>query len=316
MSLRKLQLALISVSVAILVAGVVYSDPIRLVSEVSKSDLNYIFYAFVFSNIAIILRVAKWKVLLGDVRFRDLIPVQLLGVTVSNFSPGKAAEPTKALILKMKSRISVSESLRSIIWERVLDILVLLFLAFAVLQVLSLSGKFLFLSILSLIGFVLIISVVLTGLMRKEMGYRFFHLLRRLPLLNRIDSNFIENFYRQRITLKKISLSGVLTLFAWILDGFVFSFSFRSIGVSLDPFLLAGLVALATLVGIISFLPGGLGSMELVMLFLLGILGIESPLGLSGILLSRFLSIWYVAFLGCLSFIHLSRKMDMRNVLG
>ena len=74
------------------------------------------------------------------------------------------------------------------------------------------------------------------------------------------------------------------------------------------------LIALATLVGIISFLPGGIGSMEVSLLFILGLQGVSGPIAVSGLLLARFLSIWYVVFLGLMSLIYLGRKFDLKQV--
>lgn len=315
MSLGKMRLALVSLSVLILAALVVYSDPPKLLSIISRSDAKYLLLAFLLSNAAILARVGKWAVLLDGVKFSSLIPVQLLGVTISNLSPGKIAEPAKALILKMRTKVNVSESLPSIIWERVLDILVLVFLAFSVFQMLALSGRFLFLGAASIAAFLLIVSVLLAALKIKRISYRVFYSLRKLPLANRIDEKFLEMFYGQKVKAKSLFASLLLTLLAWILDGLVFYFAFRSIGIDVNPFIIAGLIALATLVGIISFLPGGIGSMEISLLVLLNLQGIGGAAALSGVLLSRFLSLWYSMFLGGLSFLYLSRKLDIGDVL-
>lgn len=309
-----LKLFLITLSFIILAAIIIYSNPAKLLLIVSTSDLKMNFFALVLSSAAILIRCCKWAVLLPGAKFSDVVPVQLLGVTISNFSPGKAAEPAKAILLKMKTGISVSESLKSIIWERILDVLILLLLAFSALQILAVSGRFLVLSLLSIAIFLILVVVLFLILRRKYLASKILHFFRKVPFVDRIDDNFLENFYKQKIVNRKLLVSFLLTFAAWMLDGFVFYFAFRAVGITVDPLLFAGLIALATLVGIISFLPGGIGSMEISLLFILNSQGVTGPLAVSGVLLARLLSIWYVAFLGLLSFVYLGRRFDLKQI--
>lgn len=313
------KILMISLSLVILAVLVLYSDPGRLLSVISGGDASMVAAAFLISNVAILVRCAKWKVLLHSAKFRDIVPVQLLGVTISNFSPGKAAEPAKAVLLKMKSGRSVSEGLVSVLWERILDILVLVVLAFSALQMLAVSGRFLVLGATSIAFFLLLLVVLFVLIKRKGLARFLLGIFKKMPftsrLIDRIDDSFIENFYNQNIGKEKLAASFFLTLVAWVLDGLVFYFAFRAVGIEVSPVVLPGLIALATIVGIVSFLPGGIGSMEVTMLFLLGLQNISSYLAVPGVLLARFLSIWYVSFLGALSFYYLSRKVDLKDAL-
>ena len=309
-----LKVFLFALSAIILIAIVYIADPVKLISVIKTGDTSMIFAAFVLSNAAILVRCAKWKVLLPGTKFIDVVPVQLLGVTVSNFSPGKVAEPAKAILLKLKTGKNVSESLRSIIWERILDIVVLLVFAFSALQFLSISGSFFFLSVLSVGVFLFLVFFLVLVLKTKELAVKTLYLFRKFPFVNRINDNFLDTFYKQQIGTRKILVSFILTLVAWLLDGFVFYSAFKSVGITFHPLLFAGFIALATLVGIISFLPGGIGSMEVSLLFILGLQGVGGPVAVSGLLLARFLSIWYVAFLGLMSLIYLGRKFDLKQV--
>ena len=109
--MRKFKLAMLAVSLLILAAVIVYSNPVALAGLLATSDHRFIVAGFAISLVAILLGVLKWKVLLKGISFRELVPVQILGFTISNFTPGKAAEPVKALLLKAVKDISVSSSL-------------------------------------------------------------------------------------------------------------------------------------------------------------------------------------------------------------
>src|SRR3990172_4880007 len=98
-NLRVVSLFLSLLILALLIA---YADPPKFLALLSQSNYTFIIIAFLFSTLSVIFRIMKWKALLGDISFSRIAPVQLVGVTISNFSPAKAAEPVKALILKVK----------------------------------------------------------------------------------------------------------------------------------------------------------------------------------------------------------------------
>ncbi|MBI4153839.1 flippase-like domain-containing protein, partial [Candidatus Woesearchaeota archaeon] len=114
---RKVKILSIAISIFILVLLVLFANPEKFAALVAGSDKSMVIAALGVSTFAIILRILKWRVLVG-VPFRKLVPVQLVGVTASNFSPGKIAEPVKSLILKIREGLPVSSTLPSVVWER------------------------------------------------------------------------------------------------------------------------------------------------------------------------------------------------------
>ncbi|MCD6435201.1 MAG: flippase-like domain-containing protein, partial [Clostridiales bacterium] len=123
-NIGKLILSLISL--LILIELILYVNPSKLIIEIKKIHTEAIFIAFLLANIATLFRVLKWWVLIDNISIKELIPIQLAGMMISNLTPGKVGEPIKAFILKSLKGINVSESLQSIIWERTLDLIVLL----------------------------------------------------------------------------------------------------------------------------------------------------------------------------------------------
>ena len=79
-------------------------------------------------------------------------------------------------------------------------------------------------------------------------------------------------------------------------------------GYTLTPVLMTGFIAFATLVGIASALPGGVGGMEAVFVILLGVVSVPMASATSGILISRFATFWYTAFLGVIAFFWMANK--------
>ena len=307
--MAKKRILLIGLSIAILIGIILYADPVLLLSILSKSDLKYVILAFIVANISMSLRVLKWRVLLKNVGFLELFPVQIFGMAASNFTPGKIAEPTKAVILKMKKGRAVSETLPTVIWERIMDILVLII--FSLIAIPFLTQAFLLISSISIALFLGLIITFLIILYKKNIGIRIFNFIRRFPILKRISRNFIKTFYKTKIEKKRLIGCFFLTIIPWFLEGVILYLSFLALGIDSNPLILAGIIALSLLIGIASSLPGGLGSTEAVMVIILGIIGIESTIGIAGIMLARFLTFWYGAFAGALCFFYLSKKIDL-----
>src|SRR3989344_4895145 len=181
-------------SFSILIALIWFSNPQRLIVAVSESKKEFILYAFTISSLNMVLRILKWKVL-TNFSFKDVAPVHLFGVAISNFTPGKVAEPFKALLMKIKKGVSVSSVLPSIAWERILDIVTLVVLSIIALHFLTVGSEFFLVSIVVIGIFCVIVSLLLMVIHSKSFGYRFFGFLRRFPLLKNVKSDFIETFY-------------------------------------------------------------------------------------------------------------------------
>lgn len=311
---KKYRFVLILISFLILFGIIWYANPALLISYLSTSNLGYVALGLLASSLALFFRVLKWRVLLDGVGFRELVPVQLFGMAISNFTPGKAAEPTKALVLKLKKGLDVSKTLPSVIWERVMDIIIIVLIALLAIPFLGIRANFYLISLFSVGVFVFLIVLLLIILYSKRVGLFVFGLLKKIPFLRGISSGFMDAFYQARISKTKLILCFLITIIPWVLDGFVIYFSMLALGFELSILVAIGISALAVLIGIASFLPGGIGSAETVGVLLLGLVGAGPALATAGIFLARFLSFWFSVVLGGLSFIYLSKKIDLKGL--
>ena len=169
---------MVSISIAILTGIIIYADPVLLFSIMSKSDLRFVALALIASNISIAIRVLKWKVLLKNIGFLDLFPIQVFGVAASNFTPGKIAEPSKTIILKMKKGVAVSKTLPTVIWERIMDIIIVIM--FSIIIIPFLTEAFILIALVSISAFLGIVVTFLLMLHKKSIGIKVFDFFRRL----------------------------------------------------------------------------------------------------------------------------------------
>ena len=111
----------------------------------------------------------------------------------------------------------------------------------------------------------------------------------------------------------RITASLILTAMSWLLEGVILYFSLAALGIlPPDPLTLAMIFSLATVIGVASMLPGGMGSTDIVLVLLLSVFGMGSPVAVTGVLLARLISIWYVNLLGGISFLYLSQKSETK----
>ena len=110
--------------------------------------------------------------------------------------------------------------------------------------------------------------------------------------------------------------SFILTFVTWLVIGCVLYASLLAFGYDMNPLVLSGVVALSVIVGIASSLPGGVGTTELVMIFLLKVLGVDGAVAAAATITFRLATIWFVNILGGVSFVYLSRKFKIKNILS
>lgn len=312
--LKKYRFILILISFLILFAIIWYANPWLLFEYLSKSDLRYVALGLMASITALFFRVLKWRVLLDGVGLLELVPIQLLGMSISNFTPGKAAEPTKAVILKLRKGLDVSKTLPSVIWERIMDIIIIVLISLLTIQFIGIRANFYLISLISVSVFIGLIILLLVVLYSKRVGMAVFSLLRKLPFLKGISSSFMDTFYKERVKKRRLILCFFITLIPWVLDGVVLYFAMLALGFELPLLAAIGISALFVLIGIASSLPGGIGSAETVGILLLGIVGVGPALATAGVFLARFLSFWFSILAGGLSFVYLSRKIDLKGL--
>jgi len=304
-----LKAGMILVGLVILSFVIWFSNPAKVADILAKSSLEYILMAFILVNINMIIRTYKWKVLLKrKISFKKLFPVQIFGMTLSNFTPGKVGEPIKALLLRSHNGTPVSEGLSSIIWERIADLVLLVIMATGLILVISMKFEMIYIGLLSIGVFIAGITALVLMVTHEHFGRRIFRFLTRFPIMKKLDKNFVDSFYRDaRVSKKSFLTCFMITTVAWMLDSIILYLCLIAVGITINPLLIIGIIAFSALIGIASSLPGGIGSTEAVMIVLLTMLGADPIAAAAGVLVSRLISFWYGAGIGVLMFLHIAK---------
>ena len=95
-----------------------------------------------------------------------------------------------------------------------------------------------------------------------------------------------------------LAVATCLSLAAWSCEAFAFYFVLVRMGIHVDLWYVMFVYALAVLAGALSFLPGGLGSTEAVMIALLLLKGVPEPKVVAATIIIRLVTLWFAVALG------------------
>jgi len=157
------------------------------------------------------------------------------------YTPGKAGEVMKLDILKQKHGIRRTNTFAVLVFERVYDLIIVTIFSIGVLFTLGLNFYPIFI-VLAIIP-IAVLALYKIGIFRGTIS-------RVFASIKRIGDK------------KNILVAGILTLLIWLTDALIPYYTLRSLGYSV-PFLeLLSFYYTSVLVGLLSMIPGGLGSTE------------------------------------------------------
>jgi uncharacterized protein (TIRG00374 family) len=221
-------------------------------------------------------------------------------------TPGKAGEVVKSLLLKMRFGVPATATAGALLIERLMDLLAVLVLSIGGLRLadarLYFWGSLALLALLVL--FVVVPAVHRTVLRAFSRVSLFGHLLFERPA---IALEGLLNSGRRLLSPLPAAIGLALAVIAWGLEAVGFHWILSGLGAEVPLSAAASIFALATLVGALSMLPGGLGGFEATMLLLLtstaGGLALSQGNAVAATLLIRLATLWFVSLLGALAMV-------------
>ena len=246
------------------------------------------------------LRFWRWEFFLRRLQVRIPLRTSLaiyFSAYVMVITPGKVGEVFKAGILKDRHGVRLATGLPVILAERIYDFLGVLILAMGGILFWpgSLSGL--------TTGLIAATSIpALLLLLRNDRLRRaLLEKLGRSPILARKGialDDALENFGR---LLQPGPGTGILLISAisWLCEGIGFALVCRGLHLEAGLGVAVFIYAAGTIVGSLSFLPGGLGGTEATIIWLLGtLLGSTGSGAASAALLIRVFTLWLAVLLG------------------
>lgn len=256
------------------------------------------------------LRFWRWEIYLRALQTR--LPLrESLGLYFATYlmviTPGKIGEVFKAGVLRERHGMSLSLGLPVVLAERIADFLAVLVLA--VIGVAFWPGALTGLTtgLLTAAG----IPVLLALFQARPVRVRLVRRVARSPLLARRRIG-VDEAAETLSRLMGIRLGGfclMISIVAWLCEGFGLWLVCRGLDAPVGAGQALFVYAAGTLVGSLSFLPGGLGGTEATMIWLLETLNLSRSAAATASLLVRIFTLWLAVLVGLLVFLGFRREL-------
>lgn len=302
----------LAVGLGLLAMLVITADPSKVAGLLEKADLRVVAMGLCLWPVGVMLRVVRWRYLLQQsgvpVSFANSAKVFIAGLAISNMTPGKSGDPIRSVLLKKVAGNNIGLTLPSVIVERALDVGVMIIFAVAGLALLISTSMAIWLAAAIIVyaaAFITAVIILSSESRTRWTTDKLYSMLSWVPrirgLKTKIDQFAIDmhrsfKFYK---SLKTLGFATVLSVFVWLYEGVLLWLAFSALGMSVDIFAVTTMLSAVTLIAVLTFLPGGLGSSELLIVSIFTLL---FPLSMTDViaasLLSRFMGFWIYIGLG------------------
>lgn len=304
----------LSIVFGIVIAAVLamYADLPRTLAALQHFAWRYLPLILGLTLVNYGLRFVKWHYYLqqigaGHVNLGDSLKIFVAGFTMV-VTPGKVGELYKAWALRETNGVSISRAAPIVLAERITDGLAMVILASAGL-VLYRYGVALLLAVgLVLGGFLVVVQIRPLALWLLRQG-------ERIPIVEQFAHSlreFYESAY-QLLGAKNLAFAVGLGIISWGGEGLALYFVLRGLGFLGTPILVVQAVsalASSTILGAISFLPGGLGVTDGSLAGLLVFLTrTGADTAVAATLIIRLATLWLGVVLGIVTLIGFRREL-------
>jgi len=291
-----------TIVVYVVVAAVTGWDSFR--DELAAFPKWLILPLVVLSLLNYLLRYVRWEIYLRALGVRLDVRSSLslfLATFLMVITPGKLGEVFKAGILRERFDVPLAVGLPIILAERIFDFLGVLILA--VLGLFAWPGSVAGMKV----GFLAAASVPIALAAFRSSWLRRKLLTRatRTPYLQRFRFGLEEALatMTRLLSLRATVLALILSTVAWACECISLWVVCRGLQLEVTVFEADFIYAAGTLIGSLSFLPGGLGGTEATIVWLLMTLDISDSSALSAALVVRVATLWLAVAIGLLAFL-------------
>lgn len=301
--LKRRLLAGIGLAVLVFIGLLFYGDVQKISQLLTDFEWRLIPLVFGLTVVNYTLRGARFHYYLRQIGVTNISLWTSLRVFIGGFAltltPGKVGELVRIFWLKNIADADPARVAPSIIVDRIVD-----GLAMAMLATLGILAYPQLWPVVASIMAILLAGVIIIQI--RPLALWFMAQGERLPLVSKI-AHHLHALYESAYTLlrlKNLLIGLAIGLLAWIAEGIAFYFVLVGLGTppTFELVLLAVFtLAVGSLVGGASSLPGGLGATEVSMTGILqSVVGLSSQVAATATLMIRFFTLWSGVGLGVL----------------
>ena len=282
----------------------IYSDIDKLYMAFKKFGIELFFPLILLVSVGYIFRFMKWDYLLKSAGVKlktgENLFVFFSGLCMT-MTPAKIGEIWRSFLIRDIKGESFSKTVPVVIVDRLTDVFSLVFY----------SSLGLIFYRQGVYGLVFVVTLFL-GFILVLKSRKFFDLLNKLMFRRlkyiALDFKELEFTFSTLLKFKKMAVATVYGLFAWMFECLAFYLIILGFQQHLLLPVSIFIFSFASLLGALSFLPGGLGVAEVTFAGLLYYFGVSVPDSVGITLITRLVTLWYGTLVGIVAFV-LFRKI-------
>ncbi|MDI9436110.1 MAG: flippase-like domain-containing protein [Euryarchaeota archaeon] len=299
------------VSILLLALLIIWIGPHQMWDVIINANIWLILLAVSIHLFVVWIRSLRWGYIIKQPwEFKKNFIVKIIGLFAGNFTPMRTGgEVLSAVAGKKINQITLSEGLSAGLTERFFDSIIV---AVLLITCAFLIPKVKLIAILGgLVSLGLLLLIYLIN-WREDTSLwiynRVHYIFRFLPLSEELVENFYHKFTvglksiveytRLFSSLKNLLIVLLLTTGSWIFECVRLYVVFMAFDVKISFLAIIIIFLLANIIGILSILPGGIGSIELSLTGLFMLFGVPSALGGTIAMVDRLASFWIITALG------------------
>jgi uncharacterized protein (TIRG00374 family) len=308
MSFKKLQsrlLIALGLGLGVMLILALLSDAQAVGSSLQQFEWHLLPLIVGLTAVNYVLRWLKWDFYLRYMRMNDGVPPLDSGLLftagmVMSVTPGKIGEVFKSYLLKQLNNTPITASAPIVLMERLTDGIAMLLLMGVGLTLYPPARPLFF----------VLVGLTVTGILLVQYRWLCEQILARiavLPLGSRLAPRLttIYESIHQLLGWRILLLTTIISVVSWGCECVAFYFVLVGLGVAETWLLLLQatfIFAASTLFGLVSLLPGGLGTSEVTSAGLLvTLVGMDVAAATAATILIRFATLWFGVGLGIIA---------------
>lgn len=296
----------------VILAYILYLIDLKLMLEILKSAKPLpVLLAGVISLLTIILMNIRWARIISicKIKINFLYSLKSLskGIALGIITPGRIGEFYRAKYLKDINKKSWGMNFSTVVIDRIFDLITLLFLG-ALCGVILVNNYFVEIPLLLIVGFSISLIFFLILFLNKKNAKNIlmpiFNIM--VPKKYKKKMNFhFEEFYEGIKKIRTLNyFEGFLyTLGIWFLNVVTFYLISYSLGLNAGFWFIALIAPVMVLLNLIPISVSGLGTVQALSIFFLGLIGASSEQAIAFSFLFIFIGMWIYALPGIVLFI-------------
>ena len=293
----------------------------EVIEALKLSNLWLVLLAIVIQIFTYFLYTWRWNIINKtadmDLGIKKSLPMVLVSLAVNNITPSGrgGGEPVRAYLLAKEGHFKFEDTFATVIADRALDTF-----PFVILAILTIIGIIFTFSLdIKLIAFLVIMVTLITVAVilliyvciNEAFGVKLTSWI--IKIVRRFYKKFNEDTEKRIIEAVKtfqVRMNALLrdktilyyalplSFVIWIFEILRVYVVFLAFGARVSPIIIGEVFILASFVGMVPLLPGGLGAVDGIMILFYANAGITASLSAAATVVERLISFWMTTFVG------------------